>query len=286
MGHDTDVFRPVLDPSAAYATSTGIADYLSTRQSDGNRPQIYADWIGGLESQGGVLIGLGCADSAVEAAVCRRMEPAPRACIGVDIAIDAGGLSAPRFADLPVPFTFVEGDWRDHETCAAIAEVAGEAGRIVLLAGRTFGNSPTPTILGELRVLAEKGSVYLDFFCAFDNEAERRFLERMEFVALNAAEFLLAPLKRMGVVATDAVAVLETIDEGHAIRADFNVAGTYPPGHDRSGEACTWRAFSIRMFRPDSLAHKMHDCGFDVLERLEMPEQVLPMALWRLQERC
>ena len=268
------------DPSLPYATHDGIARFLSTRETDGDRPRIYSDWIGKREKAGGAVIGLGCADSAVEAAVCGAMNPPPTRYIGVDVAEDAGTMSQPRFAECLTNFTCVQDDWRNSASVEEVAKAADRRHRVTVMAGRTFGNAPTPAMLADLRLIAASGSIYVDFFAALDPQAELQFAARMQTVAENSSGFLLAPLREAGAIAADASTTLQLVDEGHALRADFLV-----PGEGGEPRAYLWRAFAIRMFRIEPLGDLLAAHNVTMRDRLDMPEQVLPMTMLQLQFR-
>jgi hypothetical protein len=268
-----------VDPSLPYASDTGVAAFLGTRRTDGGRPARYAAFIAAHEQQCDAVIGLGCGDSEVEAAVCAALDPPPAACFGIDVARDAAALSEPRFAGAATRFHFLHGDWAEPALQARLAERLGRASRLTLMVGRTFGNGDSADLLATLRPLAGGGTLYLDGFASLDASDEARFAARMAQVAQSAATFMTAPLVERGLLAPGQPLTPSIADERHALRCDFLVRGTPPEGE----RAAHYRLFSIRMFRVDALTRLAAAQGYSVTARLDLPDQILPMTLLRLE---
>ena len=266
-----------VDPGLPYAGAQGIAGFLGTRRNDGGRPARYAEWIAGQAQTCETMIGIGCGDSHVEAVVARHLAPPPRMCLGIDIAGDAASLSAPRFTGTPTQFRLLQCDWHEPGIVERIDAVAGAGERLVLFVGRTFGNADSPEQLAELRPIVRQGSLYVDGYAALAPGDEARFEVRMREIAVSAANFFTAPLVTHGLLPAEIALSIALNDEVHALRCDFLATGRSP---DENRPAC-YRLFSIRMFRPKRLAQLATDLGYRPVGHLDLPDQLLPMALLR-----
>lgn len=147
-------------------SGNAASDFYGSRQTDGNRPELYSRWITHDILKASRLVCLCCGDAATEARILDVVAAIGHnpSVVAIDVApsmleLAAVRLEAPnRSVDLVLRDAFCEKSITDQKI------QAWESATVFTILGRTIGNLPSCVGFKHAAELAECGTVWLDAY--------------------------------------------------------------------------------------------------------------------------
>lgn len=217
-------FHKEVRAEAFYPADTGHQNFYGTRKTDGGRPKKYSDLLRRKLGRIGVLNGLGCGDSGVEAALLQEFGTIDTTYHAVDCSHSMLTVTKERLAAFRGEIVTIESDFTSRVLIDEIISRSNTLmkGNVVsTILGRTFGNHPAHVWeAGALRLL-DIGDLLIDYYSINSSSEVRDFKRRMNEIRKESSSFFTHPLLRAGVDPKGIELQLEFSSSTYGVTANF-----------------------------------------------------------------